>query len=498
MAFRYHRGMGVAPSPIEEKLRMQQRDIRLLVLIVVIAALAAWVSWPTNPGLHVRIGDWKLDRDIEIVQGLDLQGGMQILLEADVPADQAVSATAMDAARGIVESRVNGLGVAEPVVQAVGGRRVLVELPGIEDPEAAVATLRQTGLMEWVDTGTQFLAPGTQIKTDVATSSEAQSAATPTNGTSPTAQAVTSTVEITSTAAVTPTETIYRTILTGRNLKNAAVEFDQSGLPVIAFELDSEGAAIFADHTAKNIDRYLAIALDKVIISCPRIDSAIPNGRGQITGQFTVDEAKSMVLQLRYGSLPIPLKVVDARAVGPSLGQDSVDKSIRAGIIGLVIVLLFMLIYYRLLGLLADLALIIYALLTLALFKLIPVTMTLPSIAGFLVSVGMAVDANILIFERMREELRAGRSLQRAIESGFRRAWTSILDSNISTWITCGILWAFGSSFGATMVKGFAVTLALGVLVSIFTAVTVTRTFIRAAFAVGGEELRDKKWLLSV
>jgi preprotein translocase subunit SecD len=303
---------------------------------------------------------------------------------------------------------------------------------------------------------------------------------------------------VTSTQAVTPTETIYHTILTGRNLKSAAVEFDQGGAPVIAFELDSEGGAIFADHTAKNVNRYLAIALDKVIISCPRIESSIPNGRGQITGQFTVDEAKSMVLQLRYGSLPIPLKVVDARAVGPSLGQDSVNKSLRAGVVGLIIVLLFMLIYYRLLGLLADVALVICALLTLTLFKLIPVTMTLPGIAGFLVSLGMAVDANILIFERIREELRAGRSLQRAIDSGFRRAWTSILDSNISTWITCAILWAFGSSFGATVVKGFAVTLALGVLVSIFTAVTVTRTFVRAAFAVGGEELREKKWLLSV
>jgi protein-export membrane protein SecD len=205
-----------------------------------------------------------------------------------------------------------------------------------------------------------------------------------------------------------------------------------------------------------------------------------------------------MVLQLRYGSLPVPLKVVDTRSVGPTLGQDSVQKSVRAGTIGLVIVLLFMLIYYRLLGLLADLALIIYALVTLSVFKLLPVTMTLPGIAGFLVSLGMAVDANILIFERMREELRQGRSLDRAVDAGFRRAWTSILDSNISTWITCAILFAFGSSFGASVVKGFAVTLALGVLVSIFTAVTVSRTFVRTAFSIGGERLAAIKWLLSI
>jgi len=211
-----------------------------------------------------------------------------------------------------------------------------------------------------------------------------------------------------------------------------------------------------------------------------------------------VDEAKATVLQLRYGALPIPLKVIDTRAVGPTLGQESVQRSVQAGTIGLIVVLLFMLIYYRLPGLLANVALLIYATLTLALFKLIPVTLTLPGIAGFLLSVGMAVDANILIFERMREELRQGRSLGRAVESGFRRAWTSILDSNVSTWITCAILWAFGNSFGASMVKGFALTLALGVVVSMFTAVVVTRTFMRTTVAVAGESLSDKKWLLGI
>jgi len=452
---------------------MHSRDIRLLILIVVVAALAIWISIPTNPGIHISLGGARFDREIKISQGLDLQGGMQVLLEPDLPTDQAVDTQAMEAARGIVENRVNGLGVVEPVVQAVGGRRVLVELPGIKDPEAAVATLKQTGLMEWVDAGSQYLEPGTKIKTDFGTSAEP-------------------------TPEVTPTEKIYHTVLTGRDLKTARVEFDRNGLPVIAFELNPDGGKIFAQHTAQNVNRYLAIALDRVIISCPRINSTIPDGKGEITGQFTVDQAKAMVLQLRYGALPVPLKVVDSRAVGPSLGQDSIQKSIRAGTIGLAIVLLFMLIYYRLLGFLADLALIIYALVTLSLFKLIPVTLTLPGIAGFLVSVGMAVDANILIFERIREELRQGRTLERAIDSGFRRAWTSILDSNISTWITCGILYLFGSSFGATVVKGFAITLALGVLVSMFTAITVTRTFVRTAFVIGGEKLGEKRWLLSV
>jgi preprotein translocase subunit SecD len=229
-----------------------------------------------------------------------------------------------------------------------------------------------------------YLEPGTKIKTDVATSAEASE-------------------------EVTPTETIYKTILTGADLKSASVAFDnQTGTPEIAFVLNADGAKIFADHTANNINKYLAIALDKVIISCPRINSAIRVERDASPVSSTDEVAQSMVLQLRYGSLPVPLKVIDTRGVGPTLGQDSVQKSVRAGVIGLIIVLLFMLIYYRLPGFLADLALIIYALLTLAVFKLIPVTLTLPGIAGFLLSVGMAVVANILIFERMREELRQG------------------------------------------------------------------------------------------
>ncbi|MFO7919136.1 MAG: protein translocase subunit SecD [Anaerolineae bacterium] len=452
---------------------MRQRDKRLLVLIVIVAAFAAWVAWPGNPGIHLRLGNTRFERDLDLRLGLDLQGGMRVLLEADLPTGETVDAEAMEAARNIVENRVNALGVTEPIVQSIGSRRIQVELPGIEDPETAIDTLKETGLMEWVDTGTEYVPPGTEIKTDFDQPVEAGE-------------------------EVSPTEEVYHTVLTGRRLKTARVEFDQSGLPVIAFELDSEGAQIFAEHTANNIGRFLAIVLDKEVISCPRIQSAIPEGRGQITGQFSVEEAKATALQLRYGALPIPLEVVDTRTVGPSLGEDSVRKSVRAGVIGLVVVLLFMLVYYRLPGFLADLALIVYALLTLTIFKLVPITLTLPGIAGFLLSIGMAVDANILIFERMREELRLGRTLQRSIQSGFRRAWTSILDSNVSTWITCLILWFFGNSFGASMVKGFAVTLALGVLVSMFTAVVVTRTLIHAAFAVAGERLQGKDWLLGV
>jgi protein-export membrane protein SecD len=459
---------------------MARRDIQLLILIALIALFAGYIAWPTDPGLSF-IG---VDREIKIYQGLDLQGGVQVLLEADVPEGQEISSDDMEAARTIVESRVNGLGVSEPTVQRVGSRRIQVELPGIEDAQQAIETLRETGLMEWIASDTLLL-PGTIVQTDYLAGEEQGGEAATNGGAEP---------------AETEGETrTYHTVLTGRNLRTATVTFDpQTNAPLIAFELDAEGGRIFAEHTTNNIRKFLAITLDKEVISSPRITEAIPSGSGVIEGQFTIDEARALVLQLRYGALPIPLREVETRGVGPTLGQDSIQKSVRAGAIGLSIVLLFMLIYYRLPGLLADLALIIYAVITVAVYKLIPVTLTLPGIAGFLLSVGMAVDANILIFERVREELRQGRTLARAIDVGFRRAWTSILDSNISTWITCGILWAFGNTFGASVVKGFALTLGIGVAISMFTAVTVTRTFLRSAFAVTGERLRENKWLLGV
>jgi protein-export membrane protein SecD len=291
---------------------------------------------------------------------------------------------------------------------------------------------------------------------------------------------------------------IFRTIVTGQHLQAAQIGQDEYGRPEIHFQLTDEGSAIFAEHTAASVGSYLAIALDSEVISSPRIQSAITEGSGRITGGFTLDEARSLVIQLRYGALPVPLKVIQNRTVGPTLGQDSVAKSTRAGVIGVIVVLLFMLVYYRLHGVVADVALLIYGLVTFALFKLIPVTLTLPGVAGFLFSVGTAVDANILIFERMKEELRQGRSFGLAIRAGFSRAWTSIRDSNLSTLITCVILYWFGSNFGASMVKGFAVTLFLGVFVSMFTAILVTRTVIRLLFAIGGERMRDSPWLIGL
>jgi len=456
---------------------MRQRDIQLLALIVFLTVIGAWVVWPDNPGLHIHWGPINLDRDIDTHLGLDLQGGMQVLLEADVPADFSITRDSMAAAKSIVENRVNGLGVSEPLVQVAGEDRILVELPGIDDPERAVATLKETGLLEFIDAGSTFLMPGTVVKTDFGQADA---------GIPEPAE------------DLTPTERVYVSVITGKDLKGAEVYLDQYSKPSISLEFTDEGAEIFAEHTAANISKYLAIVLDKEVISCPIIETPIPDGKATIRGEFSLEDARSIVIQLKYGALPIPLKIVENRTIGPSLGEDSVEKSVTAGTIGLIVVLLFMAIYYRLPGVLADLALVIYAMISFALFKLIPVTLTLPGIAGFLLSVGTAVDANILIFERMKEELRAGKSLNMAIRAGFSRAWTSIRDSNLSTLLTCAILFWFGSNLGASMVKGFAVTLFLGVVVSMFTAVTVTRTFIRVVFSLTGERLREKKWLLGI
>jgi preprotein translocase subunit SecD len=247
---------------------------------------------------------------------------------------------------------------------------------------------------------------------------------------------------------------------------------------VIAFTLKSDATTTFGEYTGSHIGQTLAIVLDKKVISAPSINSKIDKGSGFIEGNFTADSANALAINLRYGSLPIPVKVVESNSIGATLGKDSVNRSLFAGIIGLIAIILFMALYYRLPGFIADLALILYAAIILMLFKLIPVVLTLPGIAGFILGIGMAVDANILIFERLKEELRAGRTLHQAIDLGWSRAWSSIRDANISTLITCLILFIFGNTFGASVVKGFSVTLSLAVLVSLFTAIIVTRTFL--------------------
>ena len=469
----------------------RRRTLALLGCIIVLALAAAWVDLPGNPGIHIHVGPIDFDREIELRRGLDLQGGLQVLLEADVPPEELVDPGAMEATRAIIEQRVNGLGVSEPLIQLSGGRRIIVELPGIEDPERAIETFGETGLLEFIDAGRSFLPAGTVVTTteQLAVLTPVASAATIGPETPAPQLTITATESATATPTVVLTPTlpsepegpVYQTILTGRHLTGAAVEFGDLGLMEIRFQLDDEGTALFAEYTRNSVGQLMCIVLDKQVVSCATINEPIPTGGVRITreGGFSPEEAESIVIRLRYGALPIPLRVETNRTVGPTLGEDSLQKSILAGAIGLTTVALFMLLYYRFPGFLANAALLIYAILVLALFKLIPVVLTLPGIAGFILSVGMAVDANVLIFERMKEELRAGKQLRLALEQGFSRAWPSIRDSNFATLITCAILFWFGSYFGASVVKGFALTLGIGVIVGMFTAITVTRTFLR-------------------
>ena len=472
---------------------MRERNYMFLIGIIFLALVAGWIAMPDNSGL--QLGPFK--KDIRVHEGLDLQGGLQVVLEADVGPEQTVTSDSIDSAKQIIENRINALGVVEPQIQVLGNRRILVQLPGLSNPDEAIKTFGNTGQLEFIDAGDTPLSPGEVVQTTGLATVVVPSDTTPTPApATPTRQptvapttTITATGGVTSTAPISPTAPVtptYRTVMTGRYLRSAQVAFQQTtNQPYIAFELTPEGAKIFGDYTAKNVNKYLAIALDQRVISSPVIKSAIPEGKGIIEGGFTLDSAKSLVLQLKYGALPVALKVIDSRAVGPTLGRDSVNRSITAGAIGLLIVVLFMLLYYRLPGFLADVALTVYALVIIGVYKFgIPglfdyVTLTLPGIAGFILSVGMAVDANILIFERMKEELRSQRPLYMAVEFGFQRAWPSIRDSNISTLITCAILVWFGTSFGASMVAGFALTLGIGVLVSLFTAIVVTRTFLR-------------------
>jgi preprotein translocase subunit SecD len=459
---------------------MNTHQRRRLVIILLVMAAAIWVVWPNNPGIHLG----SFNREIRVVRGLDLQGGLRVLMEADLPPEADITNEQMQTARDIIDKRVNGLGLTEPLIQIAGGRRILVELPGVGDPQQAVEIIKKTGLLEFIqmtraDLSTTFT--GQQVETDFETTVASSVSPTPVSGTAAPNTGgesdATTVVEPSSPSAASEGK-VFHTVLTGAELTNVGVLKDNLGTIKVSIEFNDVGSEIFTDYTSHHVGEPLGIVFDKSLISAPVINSAISQGKAVIEGNFTPESAKNLAVQLRYGSLPVPLKIIESKTVGPTLGQDSLDRSTQAGLIGLLTVMVFMVLYYRLPGLVADLALLVYATITFALFKLIPVTLTLPGIAGFVLSIGVAVDANILIFERMKEELRNGHQLYRAIDLGFSRAWPSIRDSNLSTLITCAILYWFGNAFGASIVKGFSLTLALGVMVSLFTAITVTRTFL--------------------
>jgi len=351
--------------------------------------------------------------------GLDLRGGIHIVLEAR---DGAVTDEAMEGAVAVIERRVNALGVAEPVIQRQGDRRIVVELPGVTDRETAVATIGKTAVLEIQDP-------------------------------------------------------LGRTVLTGADLRDARVDRDHLGRPAVEIEFTPEGAEKFARLTSRYVGDVIPHLLDGELLVAPVVNEPVTGGVGLITGNFTYEEARSLAIQLKHGALPVALQVESLSTVGPSLGQESVERSLRAGVVGLVLVVLYMLAYYRLPGFLADLALGVYVAIVLALLGRLGATLTLPGIAGFILSIGMAVDANVLIFERIKEELRAGKRVRAAVRAGFQRALAAILDSNLTTLLTVVALYYFGTG----PVRGFAVTLGLGILASMFTAIVVTRWLLECA-----------------
>ncbi len=445
----------------------RQRSLLILILVLVIAAIAVIATIP-------------------IPLGLDLRGGSQLTIQVKPSAEiPQITERELEGVKKVVEGRINGLGVSEPVIQTVGTDKILVQLPGVNDPEQAERVLGGTAQLEFrtqkPNTETQLLAFQTsraelKVKQEELRKSNDKAAITKNQeDLQKNNQAIAELFESTNPPLI------------GKYLKDAYGEPTQGNNWNVAIRFDQQGGELFAQLT-KNLagtGRSIGVFLDNELISAPTVglefaSTGITGGSAVITGRFTAQEANDLGVQLRGGALPVPVEIAEIRTVGATLGQDSITSSIYAGVGGLILVLVFMVVYYRLPGVIADIALLIYALLTWATFALFGVTLTLPGIAGFILSIGMAVDANVLIFERTREELQAGKSLYRSVESGFYRAFSSILDGNVTTVIACAALFWLG----AGLVKGFALTLALGVAVSMFTAITCSRTLMFLAITI--------------
>ncbi|MGB9813077.1 MAG: protein translocase subunit SecD [Thermovenabulum sp.] len=386
-----------------------------LLKIALIFILAAFLAFSLLYG--IKIGPYKqepLAKSIKL--GLDLQGGVYVLLEAEPKPGQELTEEKMNSAVEVIRRRVDQLGVAEPLITRQGSNRIRVELPGVKDSQKALEIIGKTASLRFVG----------------------------------------------------PDGTL---ILTGDNVRDARAIYGQANEPMVSLKLDDEGAKKFAEATKKYLNQPIAILLDEEIISAPVVRAVITNGEAVIEGLESIDKAAELAALIRGGALPVDLVQREVRTVGPTLGADSLAKSIAAGKIGVILVILFMILYYRIPGLVADIALMIYVMLVLTIFIAIGATLTLPGIAGFILSIGMAVDANVLIFERFKEELRNGKTLRSALDAGFNRAMLTILDSNITTIIAAVVLFYFGSG----PIKGFAVTLIIGILTSMFTAIVVTR-----------------------
>ena len=438
---------------------------RNIFLIILLTAVAIIIDAPKNYKIgkytisspSINIGSFK--RELVIKQGLDLQGGTEVTLEADMK-DVAVvdRQDALDSAKEVIARRVDLYGVAEPSIKTVVSQdkyRIAVALPGVTNPDEALSLIGQTASLDFREL---------PVATDAATY-----------------------------------EDFKLTGLTGKDLQKSSVGFSsETGKPEINLQFTSEGGKKFAEITGRNVGKPLAIFLDGIPLTTPTVQQAISDGRAVINGEYSVDEAKNMVITLNAGALPVPIEIIKQQNIAPTLGAASIDSSIKAGSVGLALVALFMILNYGWLGFLADLGLIIYGLLTLAVYKIVPITVTLPGLAGFILSIGMAVDSNILVFERMKEERRKGNDFLGSMELGFGKAWDAIKDANIATLITTFVLfnpfdWTFLNSSG--MVRGFALTLFLGIAISLFTGIFVTRNLLRALTSPQRSVLKRKTWL---
>ncbi|PSO47229.1 MAG: protein translocase subunit SecD [Cyanobacteria bacterium SW_9_44_58] len=453
----------------------QQRSTIALIFLLVIAALVVLVQF-------------------SVPLGLDLRGGAQLTLQVKTTEEiQQISQEDLKAVKRVIQNRINGLGVSEPIVQTVGDDQISVQLPGVSNPAQAERVLGGTARLEFRQQkkGTQEEFQTTFSRRQQLRSQLDQLRENPEENAEQIKQTANQLEQVNNELR----ELFGPAQLTGKALQDARAQPLQAGDNwKVVLQFNQQGATQFAELTKEvaGTGRTLGIFLDNVLVSAPSVapqyaDNGITGGSATISGQFQAQEARNLAIQLRGGALPLPVEIVANRTVGATLGQESIQSSIWAAISGLVLVLIFMAVYYRLPGLIANVSLAIYALLTFAAYVLISVTLTLPGIAGFILSIGMAVDANVLIFERTREELRAGKTLYRAVESGFYRAFSSIVDSNVTTLIACAALFWLGSG----LVKGFAVTLAIGVLISLFTALTCTRTFLLFA-VLGFPNIRKK------
>lgn len=387
----------------------QNALLKLIITIVVIIGVSAAFITPLAGSIR---------------QGLDLQGGTHVVLEAQDTEQAKVNDDAMNRVVKIMEKRVNELGLTEPIIQREGTNRVIVELPGVKDPDKAIAILGKTAMLEFKDEE-------------------------------------------------------GNTVLTGTDLKDAKEQTTQNNQNVVDLEFSDEGAQKFADLTSANVGRTISILLDGEVLTAPRVNEPITGGKAQITGSRNLEEAHNLAVLLRSGALPVKVNIIETRTVGPTLGQDSKDKSIFAFGIGVGAVFLFMLLFYRVSGFIADISLMAYVMILLFVIKMLDATLTLPGVAGIILSIGMAVDANVLIFEHFKEEIRNGKTLRMAMESGFKRAFTTIFDSNLTTIIAAAVLFFFGTG----PIRGFAITLGLGVIISMFTAITLTQFMLKDLIA---------------